>query len=511
VRSLAVLLVLSACATAPQRDTAPAIAIVGATLVDGSGAAPFVSEAVVIRGDRIQTVNPRSIPRGATIIDGKGLTLAPGFIDMHNHSGSGLERGPSAATQVSQGITTIVLGQDGGSAFPVGNYLRKLEENPVAVNVLTFVGHATVRAKAMNDDTGRAATAEEVAAMRTMVDQAMRDGAFGLSTGLEYETGKPATTEEIVALARATAPYGGIYMSHIRDEAQLTFPSLEEALRIGSEAQVPVQISHIKMGSVSVWGRAADAVKLIESARARGLDVTADAYPYDAWHATIRVLVPSGRHDDPKDVAEAIAETGGADRVTIVNCAAHRDYEFKTLQQIADEQKTTPVAVYMQVVRDGGATVVGQSMKEEDIRVFYTQPWVMVGSDGGIGLRHPRGAGSYPRVLGRYVRELRWLTLEEAIRKMTSLPAARLRLSDRGLIKAGMKADLVLFDAARVIDRSTFQDPGQIAEGIERVFVNGVEVWRDRAVTGAKPGRPIRNEITTGRPPAAGASGPGPR
>jgi hypothetical protein len=210
------------------------------------------------------------------------------------------------------------------------------------------------------------------------------------------------------------------------------------------------------------------------------------------------VLVPSGRHDDAKDVADAIAETGGADRVTLVHCAAHRDYEFKTLQQIADEQKTTPVAVYMQVVRDGGATVVGQSMKEEDIRVFYTQPWVMVGSDGGTGLRHPRGAGSYPRILGRYVCELRWLTLEEAIRKMTSLPAARLRVSDRGLIKAGMKADLVLFDAARVIDRSTFQNPGEIAEGLARVFVNGVEVWRDRAVTGAKPGRPVRNGMTTG-------------
>ena len=176
----------------------------------------------------------------------------------------------------------------------------------------------------------------------------------------------------------------------------------------------------------------------------------------------------------------------------IVNCKAHPDYEFKTLQQIADAQHSTPVDVYMQVVRDGGATVVGRSMKEEDIRVFYEQPWVMVGSDGGIGVRHPRGAGTYPRILGRYVRELHWLTLQEAVRKMTSLPAARLRLKDRGLVKAGMKADLVLFDASRVIDRSTFQDPQQIAEGIEHVFVNGVEVWRGGAVTGAKPGKPLR-------------------
>jgi N-acyl-D-amino-acid deacylase len=353
----------------------------------------------------------------------------------------------------------------------------------------------------MNGDTDREATAGEIAAMVGMVDEAMRDGAFGLSTGLEYETGKKASTEEIIALAAATAPYGGLYISHVRDEAQLTFPSFEEAIRIGAEARVPVQISHIKMGSRSVWGRAGDAVKLIEDARARGVDVTADAYPYDAWHATIRVLVPSGRHEDPKDVEEAIAETGGADRVLIVNCSAHRDYEFKTLQQIAGEQKTTPTAVYMQVVRDGGATVVGRSMKEEDIRTFYQQPWVMVGSDGGIGLRHPRGAGTYPRILGRYVREQNWLTLQEAVRKMTSLPASRLRLTDRGLIKPGMKADLVLFDAARVIDRSTFQDPQQLAEGIQRVFVNGVEVWRDGAVTGARPGRPVRIPSAPGQSP----------
>lgn len=490
MRFVAALLILSACATKPP--DVPTTAIVGPTIIDGSGSAPYVTSAVLIRGDRIDAVGPRSIPKNATIVDGHGLTLAPGFIDMHNHSGAGLERDASATTQVSQGITTLALGQDGGSELPVGDYLRKLEANPVAVNVLTFVGQATVRDVAMKGDTDRAATADEIAAMTVLVDQAMRDGAFGLSTGLEYEGAKKSTTEEVIALAKMTAPYGGIYISHVRDEAQLTFPSFEEAIRIGEEAHVPVQISHIKMGSKSVWGRAPEAVRLIEAARARGLDVTADQYPYDAWHATIRVIVPSGRYDDPKDVGEAIEETGGADAITIVNCAAHPDYEFKTLQQIADAQHTTPVEVYMQVVRDGGATVVARSMKEEDIRTFYTQPWVMVGTDGGIGLRHPRGAGTYPRILGRFVREKHWLPLQEAVRKMTSLPAARLRLTDRGLIKPGMKADLVLFDPQKVIDRSTFQEPQQIAEGIQHVFVNGVEVWRDGAVTGAKPGRPIR-------------------
>jgi N-acyl-D-amino-acid deacylase len=478
---------ISACAS----STAPRFAIVGATLVDGTGAPSVPNATVIIRGDTIERVGGE-VPSDATVIDGHGLTLAPGFIDMHNHSGSGLKTEPAAITQVAQGITTVVLGQDGGSALPVGEYLQSLDRSPVAINVLTFVGQATLREHVMGEkNLDRPATDDEVRAMAALADQAMRDGAFGLSTGLEYEEGKKSTTAEVIALARAVAPYHGIYMSHVRDEAQKTFESFEEALRIGRDAGVPVEISHIKMGSVSVWGRAAEAVRLIERARAAGQDVTADCYPYDAWHATIRVIVPSGRFDDPHDVAEAITETGGADRITIVNSEAHPDYEFKSLQKIADEQHTTPVDMYMRIVRDGGAEVVAQSMKDEDIRLFYQQPWVMVGSDGGIGIRHPRAAGTYPRVLGRYVREMHWLSLEEAVRKMTSAPAARLRLRDRGIVRAGMKADLVLFDAARVIDRSTFQDPLRLPEGIEHVFVNGVAVWPQ---TGARPGVAIRRQ-----------------
>ena len=462
---------------------APVTAITGARLFDGRE-----NVTVAFRGDRIISIGEPV--RAATVIDGRGLTLAPGFIDMHNHSGSGLEKDSTATSQISQGITTVVLGQDGGSAFPIGAYLDRLD---VAVNVLTFVGHSTLRERVMGEDTDRPATEQEIRAMSALVEQAMREGAFGLSTGLEYETAKRATEQEVVALARIAAAHRGIYMSHIRDEAQRTLEALEEAIRIGASGGLPVQISHIKMGSRSVWGRAAEAVRLIETARARGQDVTADIYPYDAWHATIRVLVPSGRHDDPEEVAAAIDENGGADRITIVRCAAHPDYEFKTLQQIASEQNTTAAGVYIQVVRDGGATVVAQSMKEEDIRVFLQQPWVMIGSDGGIGTRHPRGAGAYPRILGRYVRELRWLSLQEAIRKMTLQPAERLGLKDRGRIAPGMKADLVLFDAERVIDNSTFKEPLRLATGVELVFVNGVAVWRRGAVTGAKPGQAIRH------------------
>jgi N-acyl-D-amino-acid deacylase len=320
----------------------------------------------------------------------------------------------------------------------------------------------------------------------------MQEGAAGLSSGLEYETGKPASTAEVVTLAKAAAAYGGIYISHIRDEADKSFEALAEAIQIGREARIPVQISHIKLGTLKVWGKANQVAQLISKARSRGQDVTADCYPYDAWSSTIRVLIPSGRHDDPVDVARGLTDVGGPANITIVSCRAHPDYEFKTMDEISKRDKISPVELYMKIVRDGGAGVVCHSMMEPDIRTFYRQPWVMVSSDGGIGGRHPRGAGTYPRVLGRFVREQRWLTLPEAIRKMTSLPASRFKLADRGLIRAGFKADVVLFDPLRIIDRATFKEPQLVADGVKRVFVNGQEVWADGSVTKARPGVPLR-------------------
>ncbi|HET8781436.1 MAG TPA: D-aminoacylase [Pyrinomonadaceae bacterium] len=472
------------------------IVLLGATLIDGSGRVPLRNSVVVIEGDSIVAVGSRGrvrIPAEARVIYARGLVVAPGFIDAHNHSDRGFKDDPSAASQVSQGITTVVIGQDGSSPFPIGPYLE-FEANSLALNVLTFVGHATVRSRVMGVNTDRIATPAEIEQMKQLVEQAMRDGAIGLSTGLEYETGKPASTEEVIALARVAREFNGIYISHIRDEADKTFEAIEEAIRIGREARIPVQISHIKLGSVAVWNKAPEVVAMINRARARGQDVTADCYPYDAWSSTIRVLIPSGKHFDPVDVARGLADVGGPQNVTIVSCRAHPEYEFKNMEEISRREGITPVELYMKIVRDGGAGVIGHTMKERDIEVFYRQPWVMVSSDGGIGSRHPRGAGSYPRVLGRYVRELRWLTLTEAIRKMTSLPAQRFGLRDRGLIRPGYKADLVLFDPDRIIDRSTFQEPQLISEGVARVFVNGEEVWADGKVTGHLPGRALRNK-----------------
>jgi N-acyl-D-amino-acid deacylase len=471
------------------------IVILGATLIDGSGRAPITDSVVVIENDRIVAVGRRGkvrIPREARLIDARGMVVAPGFIDAHNHSERGFQTDPSAASQVSQGITTVVVGQDGGSPFPAGEFLDHLDQKPIALNVLTFVGHATVRSRVMGDDTNRRATPAEIEKMKQLVEQAMREGAIGLSSGLEYEIAKPASTEEVIALARAARAYGGIYISHIRDEADQSFEALAEAIRIGKEARIPVQISHIKLGTVGVWGRAGDVVGLITKARASGQDITADCYPYNAWSSTIKVLIPSGRHDDPAEVARGLADVGGPANVTIVSSRSHPDYEFKTMEEISKREGITPVELYMKIVRDGGAGVVCHSMKEDDIKTFYQQPWVMVSSDGGIGSRHPRGAGSYPRVLGRYVRELGWLTLPEAIRKMTSFPARRFKLNDRGLIRRGYKADVVLFDPEKIIDRSTFSEPELVAEGVKRVFVNGVEVWSDGRVTGDLPGKALR-------------------
>jgi N-acyl-D-amino-acid deacylase len=471
------------------------IVILGATLIDGSGRAPLRDSAIVLKGDTIVAVGRRNrvrIPREARVIDARGLVVSPGFIDAHNHSDRGFNTDPSAASQVSQGITTVVIGQDGGSPLPVGEYLAGLDKNPIALNVLTFVGHATVRSRVMGDDTNRRATPAEIDKMKQLVERAMREGAAGLSTGLEYETEKPASTEEVIALARVAGAFGGMYISHIRDEADKAFEAFSEAIEIGREARLPVQISHIKLGTVAVWGRANEAVALINKARARGQDVTADCYPYDAWSSTIRVLIPSGRHDDPEDVARGLADVGGPANITIVSCRAHPDYEFKNMEEISRREGISAVDLYMRIVRDGGAGVVCHSMKEADIRTFYRQPWVMVSSDGGIGSRHPRGAGTYPRVLGRYVREEHWLTLTEAVRKMTELPAQRFKLKDRGLIRAGFKADLVVFDPNTIIDRATFQEPQLTAEGVKHVFVNGTEVWTDNRATGDRPGRALR-------------------
>jgi N-acyl-D-amino-acid deacylase len=457
-------------------------------LVDGTGSG-IVAQNVRVAGDRIVAVGKLVPEPGETVVDGKRMALAPGFIDVHNHSEEGLATDPAAQTQVSQGITTLVVGPDGGSPWPIAEYLDARRKAPAAVNVMTMVGHATVRELVMGEDYRRKATPEEIAKMAALVEQGMREGGSGLSSGLEYDVGSYAATEELVALAKAAGKHGGFYMTHTRDEAEKTFEAFEEAITIAKSAGVPLEISHIKLATVGVWGQTKRTIALFDAARVAGLDATADCYPYEAWHSNLEVIVPDKQYSNPKSVTEALRVLGGPSRITVTYCKAHPAYAGKTLEEIARSEGMTPVALYSKMVAEGGADIIGHSMKEEDVLALYKAPWVMVASDGGIDNDHPRGAGTFPRVLGRFVREKHLLTLPDAVRKMTSLPAKRMKLSDRGRIAPGMKADLVLFDPKTVIDRSTFQNPRELSVGIEKVWVNGELVWSDGATTSARPGR----------------------
>jgi N-acyl-D-amino-acid deacylase len=471
-----------------RRDATHSYLIAGARVADGTGA-DLRRAAVRVVGDQIDAIGDLSVRPGERVLDAHGLVLAPGFIDIHNHSAEGLKDDPAAETQVSQGITTVVLGPDGESPWPIADYLATRRASPAAVNVMTMVGHATVRELVMGRDYRRAATPDEIRKMAALVEQGMREGAAGLSSGLEYEVGSYGTTDELIALASAAARLGGFYETHIRDEADKSLEAFAEAIAIGERAPIPVQISHIKLGTVGVWGKTPESIGLIEAARGRGLDITADCYPYEAWHANIEVLVPNKKYEDPASVDRALADVGGASQITITRCKTHPDYEKRDLEEIARSEGISAVALFIRIVREGGADVIGHSMKPEDVLAFYRQPWVMVASDGGIGSHHPRGAGTFPRVLGRYVREMNVLSLPEAVRKMSSMPAKRLCLGDRGRIAPGQKADLVLFDPSAVIDRSTFTDPKALSEGIRLVLVNGEAVWEKGRGTGARPGR----------------------
>jgi N-acyl-D-amino-acid deacylase len=488
---------LAALVTAVTVGAAPLatepLLIRGGTLVDGTGAPRRAADVRVV-GDRIREVG-RLAPRpGERVIDARGRVVAPGFIDTHSHADGGLLDAPEAESQVRQGITTAIIGQDGGSHLPLKAYFESIREKRVALNLASFVGHGTVRGQVMGADFKRAATREEVARMAALVEEEMKSGALGLSTGLEYDPGFYATTEEVIGLARVAGRHGGIYISHIRDEEQETFRWIDELIRIAREARLPAQISHIKLSSAEVWGKAAEALRRIERARREGLEITADVYPYRSWSSTITALVPTRDWEDAALWEKGLADVGGPENVLLATYTPDPAWAGKTIAQIAKQTGRDAVSIVQEVVRRtrvegaGREGVVVTAMTEEDLRRFIASPHVMFCTDGGLRSRHPRGAGSYPRILGRYVREARVLSLEEAVRKMTSFPATRMGLRDRGRVQPGMKADLVLFNPHTVRDTATPSNPGARPVGLTHVLVNGVPVLDDGRLTGARPG-----------------------
>ena len=489
------LILFTAAGPTSQSNT---ILIQGGMVIDGTGTKPRRAD-VRVSGDSIEgtgTLKPRP---GERVIDATGKVVAPGFIDMHSHAAGRLADEPDAETQVRQGITTIVVGQDGSSELPLSEFFKSVSERTAAVNVASFVGHGTLRREVMGGDFKRAATAAEIGRMVELADREMSAGAFGLSSGLEYDPGFYSTTEELTALARVAKKYRGIYISHVRDEANKALESFREVVAIAREAQIPAQISHIKLGSTRVWGKANEVLRLIADARREGLDVSADVYPYLYWHSTITVLIPTRDWNDRAAWEKGLAEVGGAKNVLLSTYTPDSNWQGKTIAEIARSTGKDPVTVIQEIVSktrgegaNGRQAVIVTSMIEEDLRKFLAAPGIMFCSDGAMRGRHPRGAGTYPRILGRYVREQKVISLEEAIRKMTSLPADRLGVTDRGRLREGMKADVVIFDAERVIDHATTADPTAAPEGIESVIVNGQVVLDQQKITGTRPGRVLR-------------------
>ncbi len=399
-----------------------------------SSTAPEVPRAaadVRIEGDAIVEVGPSLTPRGGErVIDAAGRIVAPGFIDMHSHADGGLDQSPDAATQLRQGITTALVGQDGGSEMPVADLTERVERVRPAINLATSVGHGTVRRLVMGEDFKRAATAAEIETMKALVERGMKDGAVGLSSGLEYDPGFYATTDELTALATAIKPYGGIYSSHVRDEENEYLAAWKEAIDVGRRAGVAVEISHMKLASKPVWGRAKEGLALLDAARREGLTVMGDWYPYPYWQSAMYVLIPDRDFENVEKWRVGLDEIGGAGNVRITNYRADPSWNGKTLAELAAaENIDAPSLIVRMVKADGPAIgIIGTSMDEADMKAILAHPQVLICSDGQLSGRHPRGYGAFPRVLARYVREQQVIALEEAIAKMTSRSAAMLGL-----------------------------------------------------------------------------------
>lgn len=539
--AVAALVVLGAgtCARpAPPDLTGPwDLLITGGRIVDGTGAPGYLGD-VALRGDRIVRVARGRLPRAraARVIDATGHVVAPGFIDAHAHLEPLLQM-PASESHVRQGVTTALGNPDGGGFYPIGDQLRRIASAPLGMNVGFFVGHNTVRQRVMGL-ADREPVADELERMRGMVATGMGEGAFGLSTGLFYLPGTFARLDEVVALSAVAADSGGIYTSHLRNEGLGLFSGVGEAIAIGRRAGLPVVLTHHKAAGTAMWGASRVTLAMVDSARADGIDVMADQYPYTATSTGLGVLVPAWAREggdsafarrtrDPalRDSIRAgvvwniLNDRGGGDlrRVQFSRVAWMPELEGRTLHDWATDRGLAPTPEHgadlvIEGELRGGASMIYHVLDEGDVERIMAYPWTMIGSDGrlsrpGEGHPHPRAYGTFPRVLGRYVRERGVLTLEDAVRKMTGLPAWRVGLTDRGRLAEGLRADVVVFDPRTVLDRATFESPHQYPDGIPYVIVNGVVVVDGGRFTDARPGRvlrrpPGRTRPSEGPPPA---------
>ncbi len=488
---------LASTACTPAEPTSTVI--VNARVIDGSGL-PSRNVNVRIVGDRIATVGDFEPSADETVVDADGLVLAPGFIDVHSHHDYLLFELPEALAAVSQGITTIVAGQDGGHQYLLAEFFDRLETSPVAVNVASYAGHGTLRAQVMGEDYERHATPEEVAEMADLLRTEMEAGALGLSSGLEYDPGSFSATEEVVELARVAAAHGGRYISHIRSEDRYFWGAIEEIIEIGREARLPVQVTHTKLAMNSWWGQAERLTTQLDEARASGVEITADIYPYRAWATSFTWLttVFPDRDLDRRDGAEYILrDLLSPEDVLLPDYLPEPAYNGLTLAEIAELRGSDPETTLMELLKadtdmGGESPMLGFAMDEPDIESIMAWPHTVVGSDGGLAGSHPRGFGAFTRFLGHYIRDRNVVSLEEAVRKMSSLSAEHLGITERGSIQEGYYADLVLFDPETVMDQATYEDPHVPSLGIEKVWVNGQLVFDGGQTTGKRPGKPIR-------------------
>jgi N-acyl-D-amino-acid deacylase len=492
---------------------------------DGSGS-PGQKGTVLVRGDRIQAIGKVEASKDAQLIDGEGLILCPGFIDLHTHCDGGAfslthKQGKANRNYVAQGCTTVITGNCGSGPVDVGGWFKKLETGGIGTNVIHLAPHNSIRDQVMGN-ANRQPSSEEQAKMEALVDQAMKDGAWGLATGLIYNPGTYSKTGEITGLARAAAKHGGLYASHIRDEGSGLLTAIEEALSIGKESGAAVHVSHIKASGKNAWGYSVQAVALIEKAQKAGQRVTADQYPYIASSTSLRATVVPSRYregtqkdfiarlDDPvtgpkmkADIAKAVDGRDGGKRIQIARFSKTPKWQGKNIADIAQSEGKEPIDIVLEIERNGGAQIVNFGMNEEDVRVYMKRPWVATASDGGVQqpgdtVPHPRSYGTFPRKIGRYAIEDGIIPLEQAIRSSTGLPAEILKLQDRGLIKPGYFADLVLFDPKTFRDTATFDKPHQYPTGVKWVFVNGVPVIADGNYDAAKlGGKVLRHASTT--------------